>query len=156
MEFGPWFDDNWRSVRWVVLIRPIFHRAVVERSTPGPIDRSSFLSFRSSSLTRQRHRSPGWAAPDLGGQVLTKNLLPWRLHCAEWSCVVLSDSPHRHNGSGRDWPYKSATRTKLGCRSSGGSSKELWKEECAIIMHSHGSTVPDHPRSNSTQDTPKL
>jgi len=26
------------------------------------------------------------------------------LHCTEWSCVVLCDSPRRHNGSGRDWP----------------------------------------------------
>ena len=30
-----------------------------------------------------------------------------RIHCAEWSCVVLNDSPRRHNGAGRDRPDKS-------------------------------------------------
>src|SRR5450759_3563332 len=63
--------------------------------------------FRSSCLTRESPRSPVWAAPEVGGQVLAKTSCSPRLHYAEWLCVVLNDSPRRHNGSGRDWPDKS-------------------------------------------------
>jgi len=35
---------------------------------------------------------------------LTETSCSHRLHCAEWSCVVLSDSPRHRNRSGRDWP----------------------------------------------------
>src|SRR5215510_4818824 len=90
----------------VVLIRPIVHlRLSVERRAQRPMDRPSFLFFRSSFLARESHRSPGWAAPEVGSQVLTKTSCRGRFHCAEWSCIVLRDSPRRRNGSGRDWPH---------------------------------------------------
>ncbi len=80
-----------------------------------------FFSFELS--TRESPRSPIWAALEVGGQVLTKTSCSARLDCAEWSFVVLSDSPRGHNGSGSDWPYKSATRPKLECRFVDGQSE---------------------------------
>ena len=82
----------------------------VGRSTQAPMDRPSFLLFVRAVLPERAPEAPSGRAPEVGGQVLTKTSCSPRLHCAEWSCVVLSDSPRHHNGSGRDWPDKSATR----------------------------------------------
>ena len=68
------------------------------------MDRPSFLFFVRAVLPERARRRPVWAAPEGGGQILIKTSCSARLHCAEWSCVVLSDSPRRHNGAGRDWP----------------------------------------------------
>jgi hypothetical protein len=80
----------------------------VERSTQCPIDRPISF-FRSSCLTRgDAPEAPSGRLPRLGSQVLTKTSCSARLHCAQWSCLVLSDSPRRHNGSGRNWPVINA------------------------------------------------
>jgi hypothetical protein len=71
------------------------------------MDKPLISLFRSSCLTRESPRSPVWAAPEVDGQVLARTSCSPRLHYAEWLCVVLNDSPRRHNGSGRDWPDKS-------------------------------------------------
>src|SRR5215472_13435148 len=86
-------------------------RPSVERRAQGPLDRLSFLF--SFELSYEREPSKPWAGrlPRLVGQVLTKTSCRGRFHCAEWSCIVLSDSPRSRNGSGRDWPYKSPSRT---------------------------------------------
>ena len=66
-------------------------------------------SFRSSCLTR-KGPTPVWAALREWVVRPTKTSCGRCLQCAEWSCVVLTNQPHHHNGSGRDWPYKSAIR----------------------------------------------
>src|SRR5260370_32073989 len=71
------------------------------------MDRSSFLLFVRAVLPERAPEALSGRAPEVGGQVLTKTSCRPRLHCAEWSRVVLSDSPRHYNGSGRDWPDKS-------------------------------------------------
>ena len=102
-------------------------RSSVGRSAQGPMDRPSFLLFVRAVLPVKAPEARFWRAPEVGGQVLTKTSCSPRLHCAEWWCVVLSDWPPHHNGSGRDWPYKSATRTKAGFRSNGGFFGPLFR-----------------------------
>jgi hypothetical protein len=67
-------------------------------------------SFRSNCLTHRDAEAPSGRAPEVGGQALQNNSCCPRLHCTEWSCVVLCSSSHRPNGSGRDWPYKATIR----------------------------------------------
>ena len=71
------------------------------------MDRPSFLFFVRAVLPERPPEASLGGAPEVGGQVLTKTSCSARLHCAEWSCVVLSDSSRHHNGAGRDWPDKS-------------------------------------------------
>jgi len=47
-------------------------------------------------------RGPGGSCP-----VATKTACSPRLHCSEWSCVVLIGWPRHRIRSGRDWPVKS-------------------------------------------------
>jgi hypothetical protein len=77
--------------------------ASVRQSTQCPMNRLSF--FFSFELSNQRVplKPPLGGVPEVGDQLPPKPL-PARFHCAEWSCVVLSDSPRRRNGPGRDWP----------------------------------------------------
>ena len=72
-----------------------------------------FLFFVRAVLPERAIEALLGGAPEVGSQVLTKNSCRGRFHGAEWSCIVLSDSPRRRNGSGRDWPYKSAIRTEV-------------------------------------------
>jgi len=67
----------------------VSRRSPVERSTQGPMDRPSFLFFVRAVLPERARRSPVWAAPEVGGQVLTRTSCSARLQCAECSCVVL-------------------------------------------------------------------
>ena len=82
-------------------------RSSVGRSTQGPMDRPSFLLFVRAVLPEREPRKPVWAGSRGWWSGSQKTSCSPRLHCAEWSCVVLSDSPRHHNGSGRDWPDKS-------------------------------------------------
>jgi|ERR1035441_6422773 hypothetical protein len=75
------------------------------------MDRPSFLLFVRAVLPVRAPEAPSGGLLRLGSQVFTEASCSPRLHCAEWWCVVLSDWPRHHGGSGRDWPYKSACRT---------------------------------------------
>ena len=74
------------------------------------MDRPSFLLFVRAVLPVRAPEAPSGGLLRLGSQVFTEASCSPRLHCAEWWCVVLSDWPRHHGGSGRDWPDKSATR----------------------------------------------
>ena len=67
---------------------------------------SLFFSFELSYLKVPKKPRLGGAL-EVGDQLVTKTSCSPHFHCAEWSCVVLSDFPRHHNGSGRDWPDKS-------------------------------------------------
>lgn len=82
----------------------------VGRSTRTRVDRPFFLLFVRAVLPEKAPEAQTGRSPEVGGQVLTRTSCSPRLHCAEWSCVVLGDSPRHHNGSGRDWPDKSTYR----------------------------------------------
>src|SRR5262245_23724408 len=78
------------------------------------MDRPPISFFFVRAVLRERAiEALARALPRWVGQVLTKTSCRGHLHCAEWLCIVLSDSLRRRNGSGRNWPYKSATRTEV-------------------------------------------
>jgi hypothetical protein len=83
------------------------------------MDRAFISSFRSSCLIK--FRSPVWR--DLRGNRsgLTSNLLQSRPCLCRMAVRGLAGPPHHPNGSGRDWTYKSATRTKTGIAAPVGS-----------------------------------
>ena len=129
-------------------------RSSVERSTQCPMDRPSFLFFVRAVLPERARRRPVWAAPEGGGQILIKTSCSARLHCAEWSCVVLSDSPRHHNGSGRDWTYKSAIGTKGFAGLFGWRTFSEW---CVIQPQiSHTRLIPTIPCYRLGQDAGDL
>jgi hypothetical protein len=67
-----------------------------------------FFSFELSYLRApKKPRLAG--APEVG----TKTSCSPQFHCAEWFCVVLSDSPRHRIESGKDWPVKSAIRKRF-------------------------------------------
>ena len=85
-----------------------------------------FLFFVRAVLPERAIEALLGGAPEVGSQVLTKNSCRGRFHGAEWSCIVLSDSPRRRNGSGRDWPYKSAFRTEVPERPTTAGRRNGW------------------------------
>ena len=101
--------------RNVVLIRPIFievcpqDEALKLRWIGPPFFFSLELSYKERAPEPRLDGLTGFA-----GQFSQKTSCSARLHCAEWSCVVLGDSPRHHSGSGRNWPYKSLAR-RSGC-----------------------------------------
>ncbi len=86
-------------------------KASVRQSSQCPMNRlSSFFSFELS------YQSAAEASSGRGSRgrrsVATKTSCCTRFYCAEWSCVVLTDSPRYRNGSGRVWPVMPTTRDR--------------------------------------------
>src|ERR1039458_6785246 len=91
------------------------------------MDRPSFLFFVRAVLPERPPEASLGGAPEVGGQMLTKTSCGPRVHYAEWSCVVLNDSPRRHNGAGRDWPDKS--RSVYRSFNSGRKTRDSYRSE---------------------------
>lgn len=93
------------------------------------MDRSHFfISFELSCPARPLKRRLGGLSGLALGLSKIDSCSPC-LHCREWSCVVLCDSPRRHNGSGRDWPDKRANRENAPAGTTG-LVVVIWSPEC--------------------------
>src|ERR1039457_1040350 len=81
LEWGPPLDEG-LSLRWIGL--------------------HFFFSFELSYLKVAKKASLA-GAPEVGAKTSCRP----HFHCAEWSCVVLSDPPRLRIKLGKDWPVKS-------------------------------------------------
>ena len=88
-------------------------RSSVERSAACPTDRALFLLFVRVVLPESAHEPPTGGSPGGWHSVVARTSCCPHFHCAEWSCVVLSDPPRRRIGSGTDWPVKSPARPSV-------------------------------------------
>src|ERR1019366_1814559 len=82
-------------------------RSSVERSAACPTDRALFLLFVRVVLPESAHEPPTGGSPGGWHSVVARTSCCPHFHCAEWFCVVLTDSPRHRIGSGTNWPVKS-------------------------------------------------